>query len=1669
MNDIANASVSAEALETGSYEVLRARLAEQAKELGAKADGLNERRKAAFGGTELTIIGNARVRTENNCVPRDIVQVGGKLLFGFNVAVHLREPTVADVFSLHTLVPGADGLELDRVTDEHAADESALLSDPELVRQLGELYRYYKGARLTELRITDTRFLLAIFQVGDKLDDVRVFHWNLAPDGSSRYLGDRGERQNVSPPSHDFAWTAVTRDDHVGGRHPHINVDDALFIETIGGDLTIKIEDNTETGEGVYSEPVEERDQTLDDASIAWAKVGGLYLLKVLPYREKAHRYLVFDTRTHRVTRIDAIGQACLRLPEDHGVIFPGGYYLQSGETKLFEGDNEGLELKRAIKSPNGEDVLYVFHRRRDGLYKLLPYNLISKELANPILCHGYCLFDDGRMVIFRSTSPEPVRVHPMQVWQTPFTSIEHADRAPKEGGYLAKIGNAELVRGISDAYTVRRLALPRHPSRQGFEDLVAAATRTLDSFYWLGHAEVGDLAASLQAIRQTAELVIDEFEKVEAIRARAGEALSQAREAQAKLVGSLKPAEWREVDVFMSSLTRLRNQRGHLITLRELRYMDLDALAALEAEATAAFDKVSKACVELLVGERALAPLQAKIDALHGRIEKAAKGAELKQAGEAIDEVGAGLDVLSEVVSSLKVDDATARTTILQRISEVYARLNRARATLANRKKDVLGRESRAEFAAQLALLAQSVTSALALADTPDRCDEQLSRLMVQLEELEARFGELDELVAELAQKREELVEAFGAKKQQLLDERQRRAATLTGAAERILTGLTRRAKSFADADALNAWFAADPMVLKLRDLVARLHELGDSVHAEELAAKLKTARQDATRALRDRRDLFEGGDDVIRFGRQRFGVNRQPLELTIVPRGEALALHLTGSDYYEPIADPELEAARDLWDQALISETPEVYRGEYLAACVFFDAERGEGQQTLAVLHAAAREGKLLDVVRAEAERRYDEGYDRGVHDADAAAILERLLAMESTAGLLRYPPRARALACLFWSSLDDLGERARLHRLASSLGRLERTFGRAAAVDELRRELGEAIARFGERERLEVSDSLLAARYLGEELMQPELAFATSAEASELEHALLHDLDKRNERALLEEDLRASDGTIADRLRLARAWLSAFLARGGDGLAGPSAERRAELAPSLEEAAVLLITGASLTRETSAALGSAVVKGLLGQHPRIAEGGALPLRLDELLARLDDFVHRRVPRYRAYRELKRRLVERERERLRLAELEPRVLSSFVRNRLIDQVYLPLIGDNLAKQIGTAGADSRTDRMGLLLLMSPPGYGKTTLMEYVASQLGLVFMKINGPSLGHSVTSLDPAEAPNATSRQEVTKIDLALEMGNNVMLYLDDIQHTSPELLQKFISLCDAQRRIEGVWNGRTRTYDLRGKRFCVVMAGNPYTESGEKFQIPDMLANRADTYNLGDILEGKGDAFALSYVENALTSSAVLSPIASRSLDDVHRFVRMAQGEEVPQADFDHSYSGVEAQEAITVLEKLFRVQAVLSKVNAEYIRSASMEDAYRKEPPFKLQGSYRNMNKLAEKVVAAMNEGELERAIDEHYASESQTLTTGAEQNLLKLAELRGRLSAAQAARWSEIQREYQRRKTMGAADDDPVTRMTGTLSGLGRQLDEISGAIRDAADRIVPSSDYELK
>ncbi|HWM05835.1 MAG TPA: AAA family ATPase, partial [Actinophytocola sp.] len=893
-----------------------------------------------------------------------------------------------------------------------------------------------------------------------------------------------------------------------------------------------------------------------------------------------------------------------------------------------------------------------------------------------------------------------------------------------------------------------------------------------------------------------------------------------------------------------------------------------------------------------------------------------------------------------------------------------------------------------------------------------------------LRLENLESRFAEFDDFLAELTEKRTDVYEAFSSRKQALVDERARRADRLVDSAERILTSINRRVATLSSLDEINTYFASDPMVTKVRGVADELRALDDSVRAEELAGRLKAARQEAGRSLRDRADLFGDGGETVRLGRHRFAVNTQAIDLTLVPKDGRMSLAVTGTDYREPVADAEFEATRPYWDQLLVSESADVYRGEYLAAAVLADG--------------VAPDADLLAVVRRAAEERYDEGYERGVHDHDAAAILGELVRLHAGAGLLRYPPDARAAAQLFWAFGTAEPARALWSTRASSLARARSAFGPVAAIGELCTELAAALRTFA----LPVVAPDLAAEYLFEELASVPAGFVASAGARAIVERF-----RRGGRKDLDEDLRALGDDLVARRQLAHAWLAAFVATSDD-LA----------AVDLPEAVALSL--ADVPRHDSSAALSSTVEGLLGSHPRIT-GRRMRVRLDELLTRTRRFRTERVPGYRAYQRLRNELVGRERTRLRLEEFEPKVMSAFVRNRLLDEVYLPLIGDNLAKQLGASGDAKRTDQMGLLLLISPPGYGKTTLMEYVADRLGLVFVKVNGPALGHEVTSLDPADAPNATARQEVEKITFALEVGNNALLYLDDIQHTNPELLQKFISLCDAQRRMEGVWRGRTRTYDLRGKRFAVCMAGNPYTEQGKRFRIPDMLANRADVWNLGDVLSGRDELFALSYIENSLTSNAVLAPLSTREREDIELLVRLARGDESVRSDqLTHAYSSVELDQVLSVLRKLLRVQQVVLANNKAYIASAAQADASRTEPPFQLQGSYRNMNKLAERIVPVMNDVELEALIDDHYLGEAQTLTAGAESNLLKLAELRGRLTADRAARWAEVKAGYLREKALGGSGDDPLTRAVGAVGLLADRVAGVETAITRTGHRL---------
>lgn len=71
-----------------------------------------------------------------------------------------------------------------------------------------------------------------------------------------------------------------------------------------------------------------------------------------------------------------------------------------------------------------------------------------------------------------------------------------------------------------------------------------------------------------------------------------------------------------------------------------------------------------------------------------------------------------------------------------------------------------------------------------------------------------------------------------------------------------------------------------------------------------------------------------------------------------------------------------------------------------------------------------------------------------------------------------------------------------------------------------------------------------------------------------------------------------------------------------------------------------------------------------------------------------------------------------------------------------------------------------------------------------------------------------------------------------------------------------------------------------------------------------------------------------------------------------------------------------------------------------------------------------MNKITEKVVSLMNDEELDNLILSHYESESQTLTSDAEANLLKFKSLIGTMREDEKERWDEILEKYRKQQEL---------------------------------------------
>ncbi|WP_181304014.1 DNA repair ATPase [Rufibacter sp. XAAS-G3-1] len=1621
-------------LEGGTYEILRNRLSKSGGELRGLLDQLNQERKEVFGAIETKLLTTERVTTEHNCVPYDMVPVGEQLLFGYNVHLGLKtEVELSDVFSVYSY-------------ENHQFHQQGLelIDHAEFRDEFQKLYKYYKNTQFVKFAVQGVH-LFMVFRVGKGVNDIKTFKWALQA-GKLTYLDNRSDHEYTFPNQHDFVWKRVTREAHRKGKHPHISIEDKVFVETIGGDLTIKVEDNTESGHGIYSEPVDDKDQTLDDSELYYSIIGNLILLKIKPYRENNYRYLVYNAKLKEARRIDAIQDCCVFLPENQGLIYAYGYYLQTGEFKSFDNGLQEMLFEKRIASPNGEDYLYVFYNKQSGVYLLLSYNLITQKIESPIICHGYAIYENGELCYFRADE-EPKKHHALQIWQTPYIGSNFTIPVTKES-YLYKIGNKEIVQAMAECTEILTLLNKEDSYDNLYLDLIKITTDLLDSYHWLGKKETFELAQPLAAIKQTATAAVEEYEKVISIRKSTQAQVEQVLGSADALLSKLKMQANGHINDYVKSLADLRSVRGEVISLKELRYADVGRIETYEAQLQSFSQEIANQTVDFLLKPDALVPYEQHVAQITAGIDTIGKVVEADATEKEISGVSTELEMLIEIVSNLKMEDATQTTRIVDAISTIYATFNKTKATLKRKRQELLSAEGQAEFNAQIKLISQSVINFLDICDTPQKCEEYLTKLMVQLEELEGRFSEFDAFLEIIADKREEIYSAFESKKVVLQEARNKRATTLQQAADRILKAVQSRISKLETVADINGYYASDLMLEKVRTTVAELLAMGDTVKADAIQSRLKTLREDAVRQLKDKSELFVDGQNVLKFGTHHFTVNTQPLELSIVHRDDAMYYHLTGTSFFEKITDERFLSFRPVWEQSLISENNQVYRAEYLAFQILqaaqnvkntsAPAEVQEGSlQLLTVdqLHKLPQQ-ELVAYVQKFMASRFNEGYLKGVHDHDAAVILSSLVRLFKTADLLRYPAVDRAAARCFWAVFAKEGQKQLFHHQLKGVSAILQVFPETHQFDNIKADLQREVQAFQqETGLLPEANAVAAGEYLFFELTRGD-HFISSSQAAELVQNFHQYLSEKNAWPMFEASAQALEENKVEQFELLLHWLKAYLAQAN----------LLEESEYIPEAAVLLLLQELQPKQVVHANLRETLSGLQGTHPLLQEQ-QYPLHFHQFQQKLSHYETHVVSQYKAFHALKHRLTVEFEEELRLQEFKPRVMSSFVRNKLIDQVYLPLIGANLAKQMGTAGETKRTDLMGMLLLLSPPGYGKTTLMEYIANRLGIIFMKINGPAIGHQVTALDPAEAPNAAAREELEKLNLSFEMGDNVMIYLDDIQHCHPEFLQKFISLCDAQRKIEGVYKGRPRTYDFRGKKVCVVMAGNPYTETGDKFRIPDMLANRADIYNLGDIIGDTEDVFKLSYLENSLTSNAVLAKLSAKSQKDVYALVTLAETGNSEGLELEGNHTAAEISEYVAVLKKLLSIRDVILKVNLEYIRSAAQADEYRTEPPFKMQGSYRNMNKLTEKVMPIMNDAELHTLILSHYQAESQTLTTGAEANLLKFKQLIGVATPEEKQRWEDIKAAFVRNnKLKGFGDGNQVGQVLAQMENISDGL-----------------------
>ena len=325
MTDVAapESEAADQTLRGGSYDLLRRRLRTQVEAVLAASRSIDERRVEAFGSVQLRLTGSDRIATDLACRPRDVARIGDVLILGFNVDIELGLAQPEQVFALYA----ADHIDADEptLTPLDAADSRNFLTEPAFRAEFEKLFKFYGKARFVDLRVTANQ-MLAVFQVGDRLDDVRALRWTIAdsvdPEGDGKrtvsFADARGERDYTWPAAHDQTWSTCSREDQRAGAHPVVAVLDEVFVGFRAGRLQLRVDTGQGGSHAEIDESVEHPGQSLADVGVDFLSMDDILLIRVRLYEEAARTY-VFSHRSRAGRRVDAVGVTSRTLPGGEG------------------------------------------------------------------------------------------------------------------------------------------------------------------------------------------------------------------------------------------------------------------------------------------------------------------------------------------------------------------------------------------------------------------------------------------------------------------------------------------------------------------------------------------------------------------------------------------------------------------------------------------------------------------------------------------------------------------------------------------------------------------------------------------------------------------------------------------------------------------------------------------------------------------------------------------------------------------------------------------------------------------------------------------------------------------------------------------------------------------------------------------------------------------------------------------------------------------------------------------------------------------------------------------------------------------------------------------------------------------------------------------------------